>query len=92
MVRFIDPVIHGFRVGSPAFFSACMSGNLPAWRKRVIVFSFSIKPDLTIGYSANDATISGGSELIPFFGIGMVINLVVFVAFLIWAINHWNKK
>ncbi len=54
--------------------------------------SSSIKPDFPDAYSASSVAVSEGAELIPFFGIGLVVNLVVFAIFLIWAINHWNEK
>lgn len=32
-----------------------------------------------------------GGGLMVFFGIGMVINIVMIVAFFIWAIKQWRK-
>lgn len=32
-----------------------------------------------------------GGGLMVFFGIGMVINIVMIVAFFIWAVKQWRK-
>jgi hypothetical protein len=37
------------------------------------------------------ATEDDGGGLMVFFGIGMVINIVMIVAFFIWAVKQWRK-
>jgi len=35
---------------------------------------------------------SKGQDLMPFFAVGMVINVVVLAAFFVWAFKQWKKR
>ncbi len=39
-----------------------------------------------------EAYASKGQDLLAFFAIGMVINVVVLAAFFVWAFKQWKKK
>ncbi len=43
-------------------------------------------------FSKDEADLSGGNDLSAFFAIGMIVNIVILIAFFIWAFNQWNKK
>lgn len=60
----------------------------------------SVSVSATQSYSDN-GTLSGGSEqpdhdqgehLYGFFAIGVTINIVMIVAYIIWAYRQWHKK
>jgi len=36
--------------------------------------------------------LSDDNDLTAFFAVGMVINIVILIAFAVWAFNQWNKK
>ena len=38
------------------------------------------------------APVQQGEHLYGFFAIGMIINVVLLIAFFIWAYRQWNKK
>ena len=40
----------------------------------------------------NELNGSGGNDLTAFFVIGMVVNVVILIAFFVWALKEWRKK
>ncbi|GEM_PF-6713682 len=53
------------------------------------------KSTVTEGMAVSDAGAHAhhdGHELSAFFAVGIVINLILFAAFLVWAISQWKRK
>jgi hypothetical protein len=42
--------------------------------------------------TAQPDPVNQGEHLYGFFAIGMIINVVMLIAFFIWAYRQWNKK
>ena len=36
--------------------------------------------------------VHSGTDLIPFFAVGLVINIAVLAAFFVWAFRQWKRK
>ena len=46
----------------------------------------------TVRPEEDELHIQGGTGLMPFFAVGMVINIVMLGAFFVWAVKQWKKK
>ncbi len=42
--------------------------------------------------SEKEMYIPNENDLTAFFAVGMVVNIVMLIAFLVWAVNQWRKK
>jgi hypothetical protein len=77
-----------------------VAGNIESSVKPVRQSGEAVSVISTQSYSDN-GTLSGGSEqpdqnqgeqLYGFFAIGVTINIVMIVAYFIWAYRQWHKK
>ena len=46
----------------------------------------------TVRPGEDELHILEGTGLMPFFAVGMVINIVMLGAFFVWAVKQWKKK
>ncbi|RLA06471.1 MAG: hypothetical protein DRQ59_15080 [Gammaproteobacteria bacterium] len=57
----------------------------------VKVISLQTSETDTVGTEQPDP-VQQGEHLYGFFAIGMIVNVVMLIAFFIWAYRQWNKK
>lgn len=73
-----------------------MPNSLPSYRgsdelKTPALLAQSTTEVVPVQMQSVSAEEDDGGGLMVFFGIGMVINIVMIVAFFIWAIKQWRK-
>ena len=92
----------GLKINQGFFSNMKKAENVQASAKSTSLQSAEMTPMNTTQSSAENSTLSDSTEqpdsahqgehLYGFFAIGLVINVVMIIAFFIWAYRQWNKK
>ena len=92
----------GLKINQGFFSNMIKTENIQASVKSTSMQSTELTPVNTTQSSADNSTLSDNTEqpgsahqgehLYGFFAIGLIINVVLLIAFFIWAYRQWNKK